>query len=159
MPLSSQDAKEYVTPEKLEREILDEITVGGGRVHITSIQPALNVDLRYIQDKANNSSSSSPSIHTYKQTNKHMHMHTHRSIKTGIYASISSATSCSVHSFNKLQCALIHPPKQTAPPQNKQHLNPKQTAPPQNRNHQTLTLAPTPLTQSVKKSNKSNRSD
>jgi hypothetical protein len=69
VPLSSQDAKEYVTPEKLEREILDEITVGGGRVHITSIQPALNVDLRYIQDKANHPSSIHTNIQTYKHTN------------------------------------------------------------------------------------------
>jgi hypothetical protein len=47
-----QDAKEYVTPEHLEKEIMDEIIVHGGRVHLTEIQPNLNVDLRHVQDKA-----------------------------------------------------------------------------------------------------------
>jgi hypothetical protein len=47
-----QDAKEYVTHEHLEKEIMDEIIVHSGRVHLTEIQPNLNVDLRHVQDKA-----------------------------------------------------------------------------------------------------------
>ena len=47
----TQDAKEYVTPAHLGKEILDEIIVHGGRVSLTDIQPTLNVDLRHIQNK------------------------------------------------------------------------------------------------------------
>jgi hypothetical protein len=45
------DAKEYVTPAHLEKEILEEIIVHGGRVSLTEIQPTLNVDLRHIQGR------------------------------------------------------------------------------------------------------------
>ncbi|EKX51969.1 hypothetical protein GUITHDRAFT_102581 [Guillardia theta CCMP2712] len=45
------DGNEYVTPEHLEKEIRDEIVVNGGRVKITDIQTAVNVDLRHVQDR------------------------------------------------------------------------------------------------------------
>jgi hypothetical protein len=45
------DAKEYVTPAQLQREITEEIIVHGGRVSLTDIQPTLNVDLRHIQNR------------------------------------------------------------------------------------------------------------
>ena len=46
------DGKEYVTPEYLLREIEDELVVNGGRVHLTELASALNIDYSHIDAKA-----------------------------------------------------------------------------------------------------------
>eukprot|EP01132_Coremiostelium_polycephalum_P005250 gene5250-6533_t len=47
------NGKEYVTPKQLELEISDEILRSGGRVSINDLQPLLNIDLKFIQEKVN----------------------------------------------------------------------------------------------------------
>lgn len=46
------DGKEYVTPEHLVREIDDELAVNGGRVDLTDVSSALNIDFSHIEAKA-----------------------------------------------------------------------------------------------------------
>lgn len=41
----TNDGKEYITPDHLEKEILDELFVNGGRVNLVEIAKTLNVDL------------------------------------------------------------------------------------------------------------------
>lgn len=41
----TNDGKEYITPDHLEKEILDELYVNGGRVNLVEIARTLNVDL------------------------------------------------------------------------------------------------------------------
>lgn len=41
----TNDGKEYITPEHLEREVQDELYVNGGRVNLVEVSKNLNVDL------------------------------------------------------------------------------------------------------------------
>lgn len=45
------DGKEYITDKHLEKEILDELVVHGGRINVVDIQQILNVDLSYVEAK------------------------------------------------------------------------------------------------------------
>lgn len=49
--ICAQDGREYVTPDQVERELRDEIIVHGGRVALTTVQQAINVDLRHVQNR------------------------------------------------------------------------------------------------------------
>lgn len=51
----TNDGKEYITPDHLEKEILDELYVSGGRVNLVEIAKTLNVDLSKV----------SASLHSY----------------------------------------------------------------------------------------------
>ncbi|XP_055377674.1 E3 UFM1-protein ligase 1 homolog [Condylostylus longicornis] len=44
------DGKEYITPEHLERETLDELYVHGGRINLVELSKILNVDLSKLND-------------------------------------------------------------------------------------------------------------
>ena len=48
----SLSGKEYITPKQLQREILDELFVAGGRINIVDLQPVLNVDLGHIEEQS-----------------------------------------------------------------------------------------------------------
>lgn len=41
----TNDGKEYITPDHLEREVQDELYVNGGRVNLVEVSKTLNVDL------------------------------------------------------------------------------------------------------------------
>lgn len=45
----TRDGREYITPAHLVAELADEIAVRGGRVNVTDLPDALNVDLSYIE--------------------------------------------------------------------------------------------------------------
>ena len=47
------DGKEYLTPNQLEREIRDELSVHGGRINLVDLQQIIHVDLSHIETKAN----------------------------------------------------------------------------------------------------------
>ncbi|XP_069743202.1 E3 UFM1-protein ligase 1 isoform X2 [Narcine bancroftii] len=47
------DGKEYITPAQIAKEIRDELYVHGGRINIVDLQHILNVDIIYIESKAN----------------------------------------------------------------------------------------------------------
>lgn len=49
--LFSCDGKEYITPRQLERDILDEVIVSGGRCALTDLAQTLNVDYNHIDNK------------------------------------------------------------------------------------------------------------
>ncbi|XP_055902265.1 E3 UFM1-protein ligase 1 homolog isoform X2 [Eupeodes corollae] len=44
----TNDGKEYVTPEHLEKQVLDEVYMNGGRVNMVQLSKSLNVDLTKI---------------------------------------------------------------------------------------------------------------
>ena len=46
------DGKEYLTPEQLKRELLYELEVAGGRISLSAVETALNLDSSYIHSKA-----------------------------------------------------------------------------------------------------------
>jgi hypothetical protein len=46
------DGKEYLTPEQLKREMLYELEVSGGRISLSAVETALNLDSSYIRSKA-----------------------------------------------------------------------------------------------------------
>lgn len=48
----TNDGKEYITPDHLEKEILDELYVNGGRVNLVEISKTLNVDFSKIENLA-----------------------------------------------------------------------------------------------------------
>lgn len=45
----TNDGKEYITPEHLEREILDDLYMHGGRVNLVELSKDLNVDLSKVR--------------------------------------------------------------------------------------------------------------
>ncbi|XP_077488736.1 UFM1 specific ligase 1 [Amblyomma americanum] len=45
----TNDGKEYITPKHLQKEILDELTVAGGRINMVDLANILNVDLTHIE--------------------------------------------------------------------------------------------------------------
>ncbi|XP_037518929.1 E3 UFM1-protein ligase 1 [Rhipicephalus sanguineus] len=45
----TNDGKEYITPKHLQKEILDELTVAGGRINMVDLAHILNVDLSHIE--------------------------------------------------------------------------------------------------------------
>lgn len=47
----SCDGKEYITPKQLEKDILDELYVCGGRVAMTDLAQTLNVDYSHVEKK------------------------------------------------------------------------------------------------------------
>lgn len=47
------DGKEYLTPNQLEKEIRDELSVHGGRINLVDLQQLLHVDLSHIESKVN----------------------------------------------------------------------------------------------------------
>ena len=49
----SCDGKEYITPKQLQKDILDELYVCGGRVAMTDLAQTLNVDYTHIENKVN----------------------------------------------------------------------------------------------------------
>ena len=49
----SCDGKEYITPKQLEKDILDELYVCGGRVAMTDLAQTLNVDYSHVEKKVN----------------------------------------------------------------------------------------------------------
>ena len=49
----SCDGKEYITPKQLQKDILDELYVCGGRVSMTDLAQSLNVDYTHIDRKVN----------------------------------------------------------------------------------------------------------
>ena len=61
----SCDGKEYITPKQLEKDILDELYVCGGRVAMTDLAQTLNVDYSHVDKKVNEllSHDSTLSIH------------------------------------------------------------------------------------------------
>ncbi|TMW48432.1 hypothetical protein DOY81_006477 [Sarcophaga bullata] len=59
----TNDGKEYITPEHLEREVQDELYVNGGRVNLVEVSKTLNVDLTRIEEVAHKIALENPSIH------------------------------------------------------------------------------------------------
>lgn len=49
----TNDGKEYVTPQHLEKEIKDELYVHGGRINLVELSKILNVDLTQISKSVN----------------------------------------------------------------------------------------------------------
>ncbi|XP_064489093.1 E3 UFM1-protein ligase 1-like [Ornithodoros turicata] len=49
----TNDGKEYITPKHLQKEILDELTVAGGRINLVDLAHTLNVDLFHVQGRCN----------------------------------------------------------------------------------------------------------
>lgn len=47
----TNDGKEYITPDHLEREIQDELYINGGRVNLVEVSKTLNVDLSRVNTK------------------------------------------------------------------------------------------------------------
>ncbi|EEC08314.1 conserved hypothetical protein [Ixodes scapularis] len=45
----TNDGKEYITPKHLQKEIMDELTVAGGRINLVDLAHNLNVDLSHIE--------------------------------------------------------------------------------------------------------------
>ncbi|KAH8369323.1 hypothetical protein KR009_008357 [Drosophila setifemur] len=59
----TNDGKEYITPDHLEREILDELFVNGGRANLVEVSKTLNVDLSRIVGLADHIAAENPSVH------------------------------------------------------------------------------------------------
>nr|XP_036674874.1 E3 UFM1-protein ligase 1 homolog [Drosophila suzukii] len=59
----TNDGKEYITPDHLEREIQDELYVNGGRANLVEVSKTLNVDLSRIVGLAERIAAENPSIH------------------------------------------------------------------------------------------------
>uniref|UniRef100_T1PDD2 E3 UFM1-protein ligase 1 homolog n=1 Tax=Musca domestica TaxID=7370 RepID=T1PDD2_MUSDO len=59
----TNDGKEYITPEHLEREVQDELYVNGGRVNLVEVSKNLNVDLSRIEEVAKKIALENPTIH------------------------------------------------------------------------------------------------
>ncbi|XP_023306543.2 E3 UFM1-protein ligase 1 homolog [Lucilia cuprina] len=59
----TNDGKEYITPDHLEREVQDELYVNGGRVNLVEVSKTLNVDLTRIEEVANKIALESPNVH------------------------------------------------------------------------------------------------
>ncbi|XP_053949430.1 E3 UFM1-protein ligase 1 homolog [Anastrepha ludens] len=59
----TNDGKEYITPDQLEREIQDELYVNGGRINLVEVSKALNVDLSRIETIAARIAETDPEIH------------------------------------------------------------------------------------------------
>lgn len=47
----TNDGKEYITPDHLEREVQDELYVNGGRVNLVEVSKTLNIDLSRVSSK------------------------------------------------------------------------------------------------------------
>ncbi|XP_065649420.1 E3 UFM1-protein ligase 1 homolog isoform X2 [Hydra vulgaris] len=47
------DGKEYLTPQQVEKEIRDELSVHGGRINLVDLQQILNIDLSHIECRVN----------------------------------------------------------------------------------------------------------
>lgn len=61
--LYTNDGKEYITPQHLEREILDDLYVHGGRVNLVELSKDLNVDLSKINVIAEKITADDKNIH------------------------------------------------------------------------------------------------
>ncbi|XP_075146605.1 UFM1 specific ligase 1 [Haematobia irritans] len=59
----TNDGKEYITPDHLEREVQDELYVHGGRVNLVEVSKTLNVDLTRIEEVGKKIALENPSIH------------------------------------------------------------------------------------------------
>ncbi|EDW96424.1 uncharacterized protein Dyak_GE25823 [Drosophila yakuba] len=59
----TNDGKEYITPDHLEREIQDELYVNGGRANLVEVSKTLNVDLSRIEVLAERIAAENPSVH------------------------------------------------------------------------------------------------
>lgn len=59
----TNDGKEYITPDHLEREIQDELYANGGRANLVEVSKTLNVDLSRIVTLAERISAENPQIH------------------------------------------------------------------------------------------------
>ncbi|KAH8292025.1 hypothetical protein KR054_003682 [Drosophila jambulina] len=59
----TNDGKEYITPDHLEREIQDELYVNGGRANLVEVSKTLNVDLSRIVGLAERIAAENPSVH------------------------------------------------------------------------------------------------
>ncbi|KAM7362586.1 UFM1 specific ligase 1 isoform 2-T2 [Cochliomyia hominivorax] len=59
----TNDGKEYITPDHLEREVQDELYVNGGRVNLVEVSKTLNVDLSRIEEIATKISLENPNVH------------------------------------------------------------------------------------------------
>lgn len=59
----TNDGKEYITPEHLEREIQDELYANGGRANLVEVSKSLNVDLSRIVTLAERIATENPQIH------------------------------------------------------------------------------------------------
>ncbi|XP_017874054.1 PREDICTED: E3 UFM1-protein ligase 1 homolog [Drosophila arizonae] len=59
----TNDGKEYITPEHLEREIQDELYANGGRANLVEVSKTLNVDLSRIEAVAERIAAENPQIH------------------------------------------------------------------------------------------------
>ncbi|CAD6996086.1 unnamed protein product [Ceratitis capitata] len=59
----TNDGKEYITPDQLEREVQDELYVNGGRINLVEVSKTLNVDLSRIEEIALRISETDPEIH------------------------------------------------------------------------------------------------
>ncbi|KAM8705841.1 hypothetical protein ACLKA7_010179 [Drosophila subpalustris] len=59
----TNDGKEYITPDHLQREIQDELYANGGRANLVEVSKALNVDLSRIVTLAERIAAENPQIH------------------------------------------------------------------------------------------------
>ncbi|XP_067636223.1 E3 UFM1-protein ligase 1 homolog isoform X2 [Eurosta solidaginis] len=59
----TNDGKEYITPEHLEREVQDELYVHGGRINLAEVSKTLNVDLSRIEEIATRITDADPEVH------------------------------------------------------------------------------------------------
>lgn len=59
----TNDGKEYITPDHLEREIQDELYANGGRANLVEVSKTLNVDLSRIVTLAERIAAENPQIH------------------------------------------------------------------------------------------------
>ncbi|XP_062122050.1 LOW QUALITY PROTEIN: E3 UFM1-protein ligase 1 homolog [Drosophila sulfurigaster albostrigata] len=59
----TNDGKEYITPDHLEREIQDELYANGGRANLVEVSKTLNVDLSRIVTLAEHIAAENPQIH------------------------------------------------------------------------------------------------
>ena len=48
----TQDGKQYLTPERIRSEVMGEIEEQGGRTTLTDIQAVMNIDITFVQEKA-----------------------------------------------------------------------------------------------------------
>ncbi|XP_068151992.1 E3 UFM1-protein ligase 1 homolog [Drosophila tropicalis] len=59
----TNDGKEYITPDHLEREIQDELYTNGGRANLVEVSKTLNVDLSRIETLAERIAEENPQIY------------------------------------------------------------------------------------------------
>uniref|UniRef100_A0A0A1X755 E3 UFM1-protein ligase 1 homolog n=1 Tax=Zeugodacus cucurbitae TaxID=28588 RepID=A0A0A1X755_ZEUCU len=59
----TNDGKEYITPDQLEREVQDELYVNGGRINLVEVSKTLNVDLSRIEEIAGRIAENDAEIH------------------------------------------------------------------------------------------------